>query len=477
MNRLTPTKRIALKRAFPSVAALALQTIFCIPAWTQQPASPAIATAPENASAAQSTSAQSINTLTLEDAIARARTNEPAFASAVAANKVAALDHSLARAALLPGIVYHNQYLYTQPAHGPTQSANASADVTTGTPRFIANNAVHEYTSQGVVTETLGLQQFTAVARASAAASVASAELEIARRGLVATVVGLYYGSLAADHKVSVAQRALDEAARFSALTQQREDAREAAHADLVKAQLQQQQRERDLADAKLQSEKARLDLAVLLFADPHTAYALVDAGAPAPLASRADIEAAAAQKNPELKSAAASLQASSLDVVGARAAYLPDLSLNFAYGIDAPEFVVHGADGTRNLGYSATATLDIPVWDWLSTHNRIRQKQSLRDSARVALTATQRRLIAQIDEAYAEASVARDQIQSFDASVSTARESLRLVQLRYNAGESTVLEVVDAQNSLTTVEIAREDGVLRYQTALANLQILTGTI
>jgi outer membrane protein TolC len=150
---------------------------------------------------------------------------------------------------------------------------------------------------------------------------------------------------------------------------------------------------------------------------------------------------------------------------------------LNFAYGIDAPEFAVHGADGTRNLGYSATATLDIPVWDWLSTHNRIRQKQSLRDSARVALTATQRRLIAQIDEAYAEASVARDQIQSLDASVSTARESLRLVQLRYNAGESTVLEVVDAQNSLTTVEIAREDGVLRYQTALANLQILTGTI
>jgi outer membrane protein TolC len=39
------------------------------------------------------------------------------------------------------------------------------------------------------------------------------------------------------------------------------------------------------------------------------------------------------------------------------------------------------------------------------------------------------------------------------------------------------VLEVVDAQNSLLTAETAREDGVLRYQTALANLQILTGTM
>jgi outer membrane protein TolC len=100
-----------------------------------------------------------------------------------------------------------------------------------------------------------------------------------------------------------------------------------------------------------------------------------------------------------------------------------------------------------------------------------------LRDSARVALSITQRRLIAQLDEFYEEASVARDQLQSLDQSVQTARDSLRLVQLRYTAGESTVLEVVDAQNSLATSEIAREDGVLRYETALANLQILTGTM
>jgi outer membrane protein TolC len=48
---------------------------------------------------------------------------------------------------------------------------------------------------------------------------------------------------------------------------------------------------------------------------------------------------------------------------------------------------------------------------------------------------------------------------------------------LRYAAGEATVLEVVDAQNSLISAELAREDGTVRYQAALANLQILTGTI
>jgi len=415
--------------------------------------------------------------ITLEDALTRAKANEPVFAAAVAANKVAALDHSIARSALLPSVVYHNQYLYTQPAHGPTQSANASAAATTSVPRFIGNNSVHEYTSQGVVSETIGVQQVTAVAQASAAEAVASAELEIAHRGLVVTVTGLYYSALETEHKMAVAQRALDEANSFTQLTQHREDAREAAHADVVKSQLEQQQREREFADAKLLSEKARLDLAVLLFSDPHTPYMLVDFTSAPALASKDEIEAAAAKNNAELRSALASMRAANLSVTAARAAYVPDLGLNFNYGIDAPEFAVHGPDGTRNLGYSATATLDIPVWDWFATHDRIKQKTALRDSAKVTLTATQRRLVAELDEYYDEATLARDQLQSLEQSAATARESLRLMRLRYSAGEGTVLEVVDAQNSVVAAETAREDGILRYQTALANLQILTGTM
>jgi len=416
-------------------------------------------------------------TLTLQDAIERARVNQPEFASAVTASRNAALDHALARAALLPSVVYHNQYLYTQPAHGPSQSANASVAATTSVPRFIANNAVHEYTSQGVVSETIGIAQVAAVARSAATASAASAQLEIARRNLVLTVVRLYYGTLAAEHKEAVAERALNEANDFTGLTQHRESAREAARADVIKAQLQQQQRERDLADSRLESDRARLDLGVLVFPDPRVAFTLTDASAPAPLPGQEEVDTAASKNNPEIKSAMATLRAASLDVTGARAAYLPDLGLDFNYGIDAPEFAVHGPDGARNLGYSAEATLDIPVWDWFSTHDRVKQKVYQRDSAKVALSAAQRKLLAQLSEAYGEARVAQDQLQSLDRSVETARESLRLVRMRYSAGESTVLEVVDAQNTVAAAENAREDGILRYQTALADLQVLTGTM
>lgn len=413
--------------------------------------------------------------ITLDEAIRRAQANEPTYVSATASNRIAGLDRSIARNYLLPNAVFLNGYLYTQ-ANGLENLAGQGVAAQPA-PRFIANNAIREYLSQASVTETLGLAGLAGVRRADAAAAMAAAELEIARRGLVAAVTSLFYGSLAADHKLAVAERAQQEATDFYTLTNQREQAREAAHADVVKSQLQLQQRQRDLEDAKVFTERAHLELGVLLFPDPRTAFALQADPAPVPLAPRADIEQAAAKNNPVLKSALAALNVSNADVLAARAAYLPDLGLNVTYGVDAPQLAVNGPDGVRNLGYSAAITLDIPVWDWLSTQHRVKQSEIRRDVAKVALSTTQRQLIARLDEAYSEAVAAQNQLASLEASVATARESLRLIKMRYNGGEATVLEVVDAQSAFVIAENALEDGRVRYEMARADLQTLTGSM
>ncbi len=436
----------------------------------------ALAPAQTTVQAAQTDSASSAQPvlITLDEALKRAQSSEPTYATALADSKVAGLDRGIARAGLLPSVTYHNQALYTQP-NGLTNQAGQGVSAQPS-PIFIANNAVREYASQAVINENIGVAQFSAVTRANAAAAVASAELEIARRGLVSTVTGLYYGLAAANQKLVIAQQAETEAADFTKLTSEREQAREAAHADSVKAQLEQQQRERDLSDAKINADKARLDLAVLLFSDPRTPYTISIPDTPQ-LASRADVDQLAAKNNAELKSALATVRVSDADVLTARAAYLPGLGLNYTYGIDAPQFAVKGPDAVNNLGYSASITLDIPVWDWLATEHKVKQSEIRRDAARVALTATQRRLIAQLDETYAEAQAARDQLASLDLSVSTAGESLRLTKLRYTGGEATVLEVVDAQTAFITAQNAREDGRVRYEAALAALQTLTGNL
>ena len=442
---------------------------------------PAAPSCGAQASGSGSASAQPASppvSITLEEAIHRAQMNEPAYATAVADSRSAALDLSIARSALLPGVMYHNQYLYTQGTGLSTPTAQGSS---AAAPRFIANNAVHEYMSQAVVDETIGVSQLAGVRRADAAAAMAAAELEISRRGLVATVSSLFYGVLTSDRRLTIAEEARAEADDFVSLTNKREQQREAAHADVVKAQLQQQQRERELSDARLAVDKARLELGVLLFPDPRTPYTLA-APQNVQLASRAEVEQAAGKNNPELRSALAAVAQSSADVLAARGAYMPSLALNYTYGIDSPQFAIYGPAGDNgkkvtNLGYSASATLDLPVWDWLAMQHKVKQSEIRRDAAKVSLSNTQRLLIARLDEAYAEATAARDQLASLDASVKTAEESLHLTRMRYEAGEATVLEVVDAQTAFVTAQNAREDGRIRYQAALADLQTLTGTM
>jgi len=425
--------------------------------------------------AAQPQPAKPAVALTLDDAIRLAQANEPSFAATVAESRATALERKDAKAGLLPSVVYHNQYLFTQSNH--TFAATVEGGRPTSLPVFIANNAVHEYYSQASVNETLGLAGAAAVRLADANAARAQAEAEIARRGLVATVVGLYYNIRSGAEKAAAAQEGLDESNRFVDITQKREAAGESAHADVIKAQLEQQQRQRELADAILAREKANLELGVLLYPDPGTQFAIADEAIPPALPGRQDVEAAARSNNPEVRSALAALQASEAETQAAWAGLLPDLALNYTYGIDAPQWAANGLDGARNLGYSASATVDIPIWDWLTSARKVKEAHIRAAATRVALTAAQRRLLADLTEFYNEADTARRQLASLDTSVADARESLRLTNLRYVNGEGTVLEVVDAQSTLVSAENARADGLVRYHVALAQLETLTGRL
>jgi outer membrane protein TolC len=217
--------------------------------------------------------------------------------------------------------------------------------------------------------------------------------------------------------------------------------------------------------------------LGVLLYADPGSQFTTVQEPAPPALPDRKDVEAAARTNNPEIRSALAALQVNRAETQSAWAGLFPDLVLNYSYGIDAPQFAKNGPDGVRNLGYSASATVDIPIWDWLTSERKVKEARIRADASKIALTAAQRRLLADLTEFYNEADTAQQQLASLDASVTDAREALRLTNLRYVNGEGTVLEVVDAQSTLVTAENERADGLVRYYLALAQLETLTGRL
>src|SRR5712692_2182969 len=429
--------------------------------------SPAPVTAPPPGDPRQGAPATSPTIrLTLEDALARARKNSTQFQAAQTDDAIVRQDRYQAAAALLPSVTYNNQALYTQ-SNGPGNGV-----------RYIANNSVHEYISQANVHEAIDLVSISSFRRASAASALAKARAEIASRGLVVTVVQSYYAVAAAQLKLEAAKKNGDEGDRFLKLTQDLEKGGEVAHSDVIKAELQMQDRRRQLLEAQLGLLNARLDFAVLIFPDFNDNFELAeDLHASVPLPALAEVQQRAARDNPDLRAALAALQQAGHDVTSARGGYLPSLSFDYWYGIDAPQFAVNGPSGISNLGSSAAATVNIPIWNWGATQSRIKQAELRRTQAQRELSLAQRKLLAEIKSLYAEAETALNELSGLSRSADLSAESLRLTTLRYKGGEATVLEVVDAQTTFAQANTAYQDGAVRYRVALANLQTLTGVL
>jgi outer membrane protein TolC len=401
--------------------------------------------------------------LTLDQAILLAKKNAPQFRAALTEAGLAREDRVQARAALLPGVSYTTGAIYTQANGTPTGV-------------FIAANAVNEYISQGVAHEALSFTSVADFRRARFMESLSRARAEIAVRGITTTVVRDFYGVIAGERKYQNAQLAADEGRRFLGLSQQLEQGGEVAHSDVIKAQLQSNDRERDLQEARLAAEKARLDLAVLIFPNFTRDYQLVDdLQQSPPLPEFAHVQVLAATNNPELKAASAAMHASQQEVASAIGGHLPSLSFNYFYGIDATQYATR-SDGIHNLGYQVAATVDIPIFNWGATQSKVRQAQFRRDQARIELSAAQRQALADLQQFYNEAQTAQAQLELLHQSSDLAAEGLRLTTLRYQSGEATALEVVDAQNALVLARNNQDDGSVRYRVALANLQTLTGT-
>jgi outer membrane protein TolC len=423
-------------------------------------------------------------TITLQDALERA---QKYGAQVQAANLVAAAakeDRVQARAASLPSLSALNQFIYTEG---------------NGTPSgvFVANDGVHIYNEQAVVhEELLSLMRRGEIRLAAANEAAAKARADVAARGLKATVIQDYYAIAAAERRLKNTQLSLGEARRFLDISQKQEQGGEAAHADVIKAQLTVQQRQRDVEDGQLNIEKAKIVLAVLIFPNigPNVGrdYEIVDdlQQTPKILPPFPETRALAIANSPDLKAAQIGRNAAKLGVTVARYGYLPSLGLDLFYGINANQFAINSelgqatgrstlpnyqVENRRNLGYAAQATLTIPVWNWGATHSKVKQASLKEQQAELDLSVAHRQLQADIASFYREAQTALAQVQSLQSSMNLSADSLRLTLLRYQAGEATALEVVDAQNTTSMARAAFDDGLLRYRVAMANLQTLTG--
>ena len=436
------------------------------------------ADAPQSASAADrsqrvATPAGAATTITLQDAINRARHYYAQYRLAVMNANLANQDRVQARASLLPSLSSTQQFLGT----------NGGSKIPTG--RFVTNDGVHVYRSWAVLHQDIPAGFFTIAPyrRAQAADALAQAQAEIASRGLKVTVTTLYYNAIVAQREAVSAQQNLDSATQFLKTTKELEQGGEVPRADVVKAQLQFDQAKIALQEAQLARERAHLALAVLLSPALDENFTIVDdLDDPPALPSADQVDALAQHANPYLRSAFAALKQANQDVSIARAGFFPTFTIDADYGIEANAFALHSTDVSfpqfgpqPNLGYFVTVGMNIPIWNWGSTESKLRQADYRRQQARVELSQAQREALSNLTAYYDEARVARSELATLQQDANLAADSLRLTKLQYKAGDAIELEVLSAQAALSAAKNALDMGEARYRVALATLQTLTG--
>jgi outer membrane protein TolC len=412
-------------------------------------------------------------TITFRDALARAERNEQQLLAAANAASLAHEDTAQARAALYPTFGARSDYLNTQ-GNGKLPSG-----------RYVTNDGIHVYREWATLHQDLSAGTFTrtGVQRAAALEAVAWARAEIARRGLLVTVAKAYYGLVNAQRKYATAQLALDQSRRVLTITQDLERGGEVPHSDVIKAQIQFNTQDQALREAQLTMNTTRLDLAVLISPDFDQNFQVIDdLHLTSALPAFPQIESLARRQNPDLQVALENLRGANVEVTSARQAFLPTLAVDLVWGIEANQVgwntVVAAAPqlgAVPSAGYFLTGSLTLPLWDWGARRSRLRQAKLKREQANIELSVTQRQLLRNLLGFYEEAEAARAELDLLRQSADLAAEYLRLTTLRYQAGEATILELVDAQNTVNQARNAYDDGLVRYRVALANLQTLTG--
>jgi outer membrane protein TolC len=147
------------------------------------------------------------------------------------------------------------------------------------------------------------------------------------------------------------------------------------------------------------------------------------------------------------------------------------------------PSIVVSGANQTydsrffptaRNIS-SVTLSVILPIWNLGQREIAVTQARVNRDVSRAIRSDLERGALRDVTEAYEAYRTARVTVDLSALALAAATENFRVQQARYRSGATTILELLDAQISLTQAEADVVQANYSTRLALAGLEVILG--
>jgi TolC family type I secretion outer membrane protein len=304
---------------------------------------------------------------------------------------------------------------------------------------------------------------------AIASAEASAADLETTKQSVIFNTKQAYYTVLSTQRLQYVAEETVRQNQKHLEEAQARFDVGIAPRFDVTQAQVQVSNAELSLVDARNNVALGFETLRRAMGQPEPIRATLVDALDYSPVAVKDEdiIEQAYAQR-PELASLRAQQRAAEKNISAIKKQFLPSVS-------GAAQYNWTGREYPLQEGWSWGVTLSVPIFDNILTVPQLGEAQATLRNLQAQEEDLHQQVTLEVRQSLLNVRRATESIRVSEENLRQAQENLDLAEGRYAAGVGNIIEVTDAQVSLTSAQANNVKARYDYKTALAALEKAVG--
>jgi outer membrane protein len=412
------------------------------------------------------------NTLTLDEAIALAKRNNPAYLQAINNKRSTALTVRTARAALFP-----------------TLSSNLGFSWREGLPTIIEGQQFGSSVDQlgsnfGFgISASYSYQSFLNPGQAAARLDAADAGQVAQEQSLRQQVTDRYFIAVQSVRNAELQ----DTLVKSLDLQLQLAKAKEAIGSGIsletkqAEVNMLRQQLAAERASSQAGSDKLALFELIGIPTVDTNVQLTTDLPIVEPNFNADDLIAESRQRNASLSAARANLHAAEVTKKSSKGAYIPSLSLQSGIGgntsmdMDAVGDARTWPFGFRRSPISVGASLRLPLWDGFQREQNIENAAIQTQNAQIDLKRTEIQVTNNITRLVAELQLAWRAYRLQEQIVETQKQALQLAQERYKVGSTPFTDLSLAQDRYQQEENALLVSIYTYHRTFAQLEAAVG--
>ena len=407
--------------------------------------------------------------LTLQDAVATALAQHPSLRVGEATVAAARYRVRQQEAGYLPRGGYTYSFTHQQ---RPITAAVGGVQLDGGQQRTQSIAQVYDFHSTNLSLSQVLFdfgRTLDAIRAASASVEASAADVETTRQTVIFTTKQAYYGLLSSQRLLRVAEETVRQNQTHLEVAQARLEVGVAPRFDVTQAQVQVSNAQLNLVSAQNTVARGRETLRTAMGSTSPFAFTLVDALDRREVTiSDEDLVLLAYTHRPELRSLRAQQKAALERASSLRKQYLPSLS-------GAAQYNWTGRGYPLQEGWNMGLTLSVPLFDDILTTAQVGEAQANLQGLTAQEDDLRQRVAFEVRDGLLELRRADASIRVSQDTEVQARENLALAEGRYQVGVGNIIELTDAQTSLTSARANAIQARYTFQTALAELEKAIG--